>query len=328
MEDNEGQNREVIVKQYSENDNLTLIWQYLLNRLSEDLRQNVEDRLMTDKIFAEQLRMAEGELCDEYAAGRLQGADRESFERLFLVQPELRRQVEFAQALHRYVLSKSAAQVGAGRRESSWRALVGCIRAQSFGFRAALAAACMAIVLGGGWLLLEVNRLQDSLDSLRALQEQAAKDQLDLVRELGAEENRRLQAEQELAYLKAKETPENRTGVPANFLAVVLQSGLVRDAGSTPQIMLPADKDGARLELALENDSFPRYEAVLEMPEGAQVFKQSGLSSQKTSRGPAVFVQLSREILKPQDYILRLTGIAADGSRQRAGTYYFRIASK
>lgn len=76
---------------------------YLLRQLPDDQWENIEQRLLTDNEFFEELELAEAELCQEYAAGELSEKDRHSFEQTLLANPELNRKLSFARALERYV---------------------------------------------------------------------------------------------------------------------------------------------------------------------------------------------------------------------------------
>src|ERR1051325_3474947 len=82
----------------------TIIKQYLLGELSDDAqRQQVEQRLLTDDDFFQELEISEDELIDQYLAGTLTPAERRNFESHFLAAPERRRKLGFARALSKYV---------------------------------------------------------------------------------------------------------------------------------------------------------------------------------------------------------------------------------
>ena len=86
------------------------IRQYLLGHLSEEARRRVEERLLTEGGFLEELLSGEDELIDDFVAGDLPGDDRLSFERHFLCTPERHRKLRFALVLNRYV-SKASGKV-------------------------------------------------------------------------------------------------------------------------------------------------------------------------------------------------------------------------
>lgn len=133
---------------------------YLLGALSEDARRRVEERLMTEESFLEELAVAEGELIDDYVGERLSAAEREAFERHFLSTEERRQQLSFTQALGRYAnadAGRAAASAGAlgaaptpaptvgERLRAFWAGL-------SWAPRAGLALACVAVIAAALWL--------------------------------------------------------------------------------------------------------------------------------------------------------------------------------
>jgi len=60
------------------------IREYLLDKLSDDEREKIEERLMVEDALFEELEILKGELVEEYREGELTGSDRESFEDGFL----------------------------------------------------------------------------------------------------------------------------------------------------------------------------------------------------------------------------------------------------
>jgi anti-sigma factor RsiW len=88
-------------------DNDKELRQYLLGDLTEEARRRVEQRLMTEPDFLEELLAGEEELIDEYVGDELSGDEQQKFEQHFLCTAERRQQLSFARALRHYV-SESA----------------------------------------------------------------------------------------------------------------------------------------------------------------------------------------------------------------------------
>lgn len=81
----------------------------MLGELKEEARQRVEERLLTDSLFFDELLVAEDELIDEYMNERLDAPQKRRFELHFLSTPERRRKLKFARALARYISGTTAA---------------------------------------------------------------------------------------------------------------------------------------------------------------------------------------------------------------------------
>ena len=76
---------------------------YLLGNLTDENRAEVEERLLKDDLFFEELLILENELVDDYFAGRLAEAEKLRFESHFLVAPERHAKFRFGRVFHKYL---------------------------------------------------------------------------------------------------------------------------------------------------------------------------------------------------------------------------------
>jgi len=81
---------------------------YLLGLIPQNDQPQIEERLLVDNEFYEELLIAEDELIDEYLAGELSPMERRNFEEHFLVTPEREQKVRFGRALNKYTADKSS----------------------------------------------------------------------------------------------------------------------------------------------------------------------------------------------------------------------------
>jgi hypothetical protein len=89
---------------------------------------------------------------------------------------------------------------------------------------------------------------------------------------------------------------------------------------------VPPGTDLAVLQLQLEFDDFPKYQAALKEPVTNQVvWRSQSLTAMSLGRNRAVSAPLPANLLKPQNYTLELTGIPANGPAELIGSYPFRI---
>ena len=84
-------------------DEQTKLRKYLLNDISENNRSEIEERLLTDDEYFEEISMAEENLIQDYADRNLDADEQERFEKYFLSSEENREKVRFARALRKYV---------------------------------------------------------------------------------------------------------------------------------------------------------------------------------------------------------------------------------
>jgi hypothetical protein len=129
------------------------IKRYLLGDASMQIQQTIEERLLTEESFLEELNFAEEELIDDYVGGGLSAAERTGFEQHFLSTPERHRKLRFALALTRYssehagtkpAEASPARPTVAERLRAFWRG-------QPVLLRAAAAFAVVAILAGAWW---------------------------------------------------------------------------------------------------------------------------------------------------------------------------------
>ncbi len=93
-----------------------ILRRYLLGTVQPEVRDDVEKRLFSDdKIFWEQMCLAEDELIDAYVSEDLDDDERRNFEQHFLAIEERRDKLSFAQALNTHVERERE-----GHRARSW----------------------------------------------------------------------------------------------------------------------------------------------------------------------------------------------------------------
>src|SRR5436190_20781993 len=76
---------------------------WLLGLLPEQQSQFLEQRLITDELFYEELFIVEDELIDDYLAGKLTDNQRTAFESYFMNSAERQEQFRIANALKTYI---------------------------------------------------------------------------------------------------------------------------------------------------------------------------------------------------------------------------------
>ena len=114
MEARERPREEIVLKPTEENQ----IRDYLLGNLAAEHAEQLEEQLLRDEDFAEQLSVIEDELIEDYARSVLNPREREQFEKHFLSVPRRRRKLRMVRELRKY--STSAATVVKSSPRPSW----------------------------------------------------------------------------------------------------------------------------------------------------------------------------------------------------------------
>jgi CHAT domain-containing protein len=129
------------------------IKKYLLGQIDlDESRERIEQRLMLDEKYYEEILSVEEELIQEYADDELEPADKLAFERNFLISDERREKVSFAKNFRKYVDSQEA--MGLQKAEVKKKFSLAGFFAFKPAFRIpAIAAVVLAVAVAGffGW---------------------------------------------------------------------------------------------------------------------------------------------------------------------------------
>ena len=273
--------------------------QYLLGSLPEEEISALEERLLTEADFYEELLVVEDELIDQYLSGEQSPAEREKFESHFSQAPERQRKVRFARTLQKYLSNTSESEACEESDQESPEPAIAVEPIVSppvspivpiakkrpfFSFlpsnpplNYALAAVLALVVGGASWMA--VSRLMN---------------------------------------------PASRE--PGQVLAVILTPGLSRsgDRGDT-KISIPAGTGTLQLQLELSKTDYRSYHAELLTSERAKLAASENLKPETTGAKKFITMPVSASLLKRDDYQVKLSGLRPDGNFEDVATYTFRV---
>jgi hypothetical protein len=280
---------------------------YLLGGLDEAARERVEERLLGDDGFAARLYAAEDALIDDYVFEALPAGQRESFDRNFVIDGERRRKLLFARALEIYVDERREtpppARADSQPTAPPWKKPLTFI----LGHKAWAGVAALA-------LLLLLFLAPAALRRLRTPDEAA------LLRE------RRARAERRVAEFNKRPADQSVKDLPTSELA--LQPTLLREDGRMPRVVLDADVKLLTLKLAPPEERRESYSALVLTVEGEELFAVGGLTPEVDAGAAAIRLNIPADMLRAEDYQVRLRAPAADGSAAEVGRYYFRVITR
>lgn len=288
---------------------------YLLGKLTEEEAARFEAEWFDDDTRYAEFKSAQDDLFDAYAANRLSAADRELFERHALASPFLRQRAEFAQSLAEQIANEPAA--------SGWLLrLKELLSSPAAGWRWGFATAMLLILFGGGWLFREVWRLRDQVkqtESLLAAEtEQNAKERAraaQLANQLEAEKAR-------VAQLEAEKQTQPQNAV-ASIFSFVLTPLAFRDGANLPRLNIPATAQTVQLRLRFDSQqTFRHFTVRVETIEGSNIWSNNRL----TASGQQVIASLPTRLLPTNDYLVKLSGRAADNQQQEIASYQMRVS--
>lgn len=263
--------------------------EYLLGRLTPEGGAPLEERLLGDPAFHEEVSAAEDELVDLYLAGGLDDAERSAFETHFLVADERRRKLRFARGLRRFVADAAPALAAADRAEPGGEAEgaeppLGAVRNPFRLFVARRPALAYALAFA---LLVAVAAV---------------------------------------SWRVATRRPD--APGPGRAYAVTLAPGLTRGAGETQRITIPPDADTLRLSLEPPPEVYASYRVELQTAAGRAVQTIDGLVPRETDGRRAIEADIPARTLTPDDYQVRLAGLNPGRDAEPLARYYFRLTGR
>lgn len=329
-----------------------IIRRYLLGELDEQDRRQLEERLMTDDAFFDQVMITEEELAEEFADGSLVGTERKQAEQIFLSTSEGRQQINFNLALNRYI-SESISQSDANQTSPTPFVKPGRItftdilRNQMPLVAMALAAMVLLAALSA-WLVIRSWHAESQLDQLRADQRTTQQQITDLQRERDTAVQQRDTAVQQTDQLQRdNQSKQEENEKLKEQLALSTQpSGINASEEVASDLLRPGRSRGSddeitvvnitsatktvRLNLRVPGTDFNRFRAEVEKEgSSAQPVPRRALTSNIRGSETRVTVKLSARSLTSGDYLLTLTPIVGNSSEQIDPNFYrFRIAMK
>jgi hypothetical protein len=278
----------------------TTLRDFVLGRLDEQPRLEIEERLVTDPEVFAALGAAEQELAEAYLEGTLSAAEKKGFERHYMIDPRHHTHVDVIRLLKVHAVRSARTTAPA---VSDWRRLAELFRLHP-AWTAAAASVVLLLIGGNLTFMLWNYRLQDQSDQVR--------EHVAGLTSLVASLQTRLESQQ---------------AVPGQTPPFVLTAGQLRSIGPTARIEVPPGARVVRLQLQLQGERASSYKAVLADADGIDLWFQAKLAATSIDGRDAVMILLPAELLPRGDYQVKLNGISAGGDPMLVATYTFRVTT-
>ena len=293
---------------------------YLLGQMSEDERDQIDERYFGDRDFIEGLLVVEDELIDSYVRGELSSSNHRQFEDYFMRSPERQRRVAFARKWKDLVSTRRRTEPLA---RPSWRERLRV----TYPWVIVPLAASLLLAATSLWLGLQITRLNGQLDDVRAgLSASEVKEQ-ELERQLADERNVSSQLRDELARAGGR-PPETIEPSGPRVVAFVLNPGLQRTGGDSTRFVIPTEAKQVRLQVNFKVGDYPHFSATLETAEGLKVWDQTGLKARRAAAGRMIILNIPAARLAEQDYVLTISGTSSTGQTESVAEYSFRVVKE
>jgi hypothetical protein len=264
------------------------IRQYLLGLGTDGELSAIDERLVADGDFYEEVLIVESELIDEYLSDELTDAERAGFENYFLVSPTRQKQLSFARSFHNYIgtkeleLDSQIDSVEISDRTSEVPKPPPKERPWYWSFLPVQTpAVAYAVMLGVLLLVAGV--------SWWTLQNQSAEP-------------------------------------PGPIYAVTITAGTTRGMeASARKIEIPAGTGTLEIRAQLGRESYQGYQAACIDENGSTIIRFENLQPKIEAGTQYLTVGIPARLLIPRIYSLKVSGRQPDGNLEDLPTYRFQI---
>jgi hypothetical protein len=299
---------------------------YLLGELSgQELDQFEEEYVCNSELF-DLLSVAEDDLIDDYAGGRLSRSERARFERHFLSSEDRRDRVRHAEALRAFANREAslAALRRPGRVQAShWFTFSSWLRPSTSWMGFLPIAASLVLLVGASWSFYKLYLLHSQVASIQSqqailrqrdqelqqeLQQQGDRDQRltgkieELNRQLEDERQLRAQLDSELTRLREQSGP---------VMSLALGEGFLTGSGGFPEtktVTVPRRAGVVRFDLDVKRTGYQSFQAVLTSDKGVETYRTPILKPRLAATGERVSVSVPVSRLSSGLYTLKLSG--------------------
>ena len=254
----------------------TVIKRYLLGELNDDDREQVEQRLITDRNYLDEVLMVEEELLEDYVSGRLPQHERDLFLKNYLSAPRQKQKLRIAQAFDKYASQTTVPTPKLVTTQSWLQRLI-----YSLGLHKSLVqlswAVLVLIVLAGTWWIVKTWRSEPK------------------------------ELEAELIRLNGPGSSALEAG-PAVAQAVLSPLNL-REAGFVTTVTVTDQTQFVQLKIPLVSEQERNYQAVLKYSGGQEIVRVSQLAAREVGNARMVVLQFPAKIFQPGDYVVTVEGV-------------------
>jgi hypothetical protein len=318
--------------------NRQMIDRYLLGSLDQAETERLDGLSITDDQFAEALRATEKDLVDAYVQSEINGDELERFKSHYLASAMRRERVEFAQAFQDWVQANSVEgvqtqtpdEVAVKSAGSNWL-VPGIFGVPWFSWQWGFAAVAMTLLIAAGLLVFQNIHLRRQIAQVQGSSDQQRQREEELKKEIEAQRLTTSQTEQEMASERSErerleqELKQRQPQLPAAGTVVsLILSPPLRGAGQISTISLRPGTDQVAAQIQLEPADYSAYQVSLIDPAAHETLWRSGRLKVR-STGKSLNANFPASLLKPQMYILQVSGVTASGKLEVMSDYPFKV---
>jgi hypothetical protein len=268
-----------------------LLRQFLLGKVDDEERQQIEHLFITDSSLRERVLGVEQDLIEDYLEDSLTPEDKEIFLSRYANTPEQRRKLRITKSIKDWAVTNAAAGTVSPPATRSWSRWLGSLRLKPIFMVPIAVTLLIAVVISIVWL--------NSRGELR---------------------NRHLALEQELARLNS---PAALGEALPRMTTLELAPVSVRSVAPEKELNRTASIQTVELHLAwIQPQQYPTYNAVVRrVGDDKDTLTVTSLQAENEQ----IHLRLPITYLTPGTYRIELTGITTDGASNLTEEYVFTV---
>ena len=301
-----------------------LMKRYLLGTATPAERTALENEYLANAETFHELKAAENDLIDSYTRGTMVDAEKRDFEKLYLTSTQGRSRVEFARALGD--IAKEEAFTAPVHEASLFKKIFVVFSVGTISPAWRFAAACAIVLIVG---LVSFRILNHHGSNVGPSEASKHFDRPPSNHQPGpAEQSSQSPAGTESTTGAPPLMAKNEAQAPQDYNAQ-LEPDAVRAIGSGLQaLVVPAHTRWLNLRIAVDDEAGP-LTAVVQTPEGTEVFRHEHAEITNTKRGKFLDVRIPAGRIAAGDYILEVTSEASGSKTEESVTSCsFRLTYK
>lgn len=311
---------------------------YLLGELPLEEQVLVEQRLFLDSDYAELQQAVKDDLIDEYLVNEMIDSEREKFVNHFLLLPEHGADLRIAEALKKYLATENtpSRETDTNKTQKDDPGFLPFSFLNKPLVWLSVTVAVLIIFSVIAWIVIRATRGPAAEGPQQAREPQPTQSQPDNRQQptpVPRNDNRVETAEKGNTNGSSENSgkpPERRSASGHTVVSAIIYAGSpTRGSGSKRKVTIYDDTQQVVLRLPLEfSETYDKYRAELLSGE-RKIDEQSDLKSQPDDKYGSVFVRFSADILREQNYRIKLYGVPTDQqSAEPPITYPFNVERK
>jgi hypothetical protein len=310
---------------------------YLLGELPLEEQVLVEQRLFLDSDYAELQQAVKDDLIDEYLVNEMIDSEREKFVKHFLLLPEHGADLRIAEALKKYLATENTlsreTDTNKTQKDDPGFFPFSFLNKPLVWLSMTVAALIIFSVIA--WIVIRATRGPAAEGPQQARESQPTQSQPDNRQQavpVPQNDNKVETAEGNTngSPEHPDKPPERRSASGHTVVSAIIYAGSpTRGSGFKRKVTIYDDTQQVVLRLPLEfSETYDKYRAELLSGE-RKIDEQSDLKSQPDDKYGSVFVRFSTNILREQNYRIKLYGVPTDQqSAEPHITYPFTVERK